>query len=142
MQKEHVSAKKTSQWTYFEQHTNPVWLLFNFKKFDRQALCVFSIPTYPLPPPPLYTAHTWLFFTIRICSNVFRDFSGCRCSILTSEMVIRFVCPLAFQCRIRNCSTAKAREDIAKRKRKVENDGSAFLHFFYLFKCISRFLRL
>ena len=38
-------------------------------------------------------------------------------------MVIRFVCPLAFQCRIRNCSTAKTREDIAKSKRKVENDG-------------------
>ena len=30
---------------------------------------------------------------------------------------------LAFQRRIRNCSTAKTREDIAKTKRKVENEG-------------------
>ena len=55
----------------------------------------------------------------------FRDFSGCRCSIFISKIVIRFVCPLAFQCRIPNCSTAKTHEDIAKRKRKVKNDGSA-----------------
>ena len=56
--------------------------------------------------------------------------------------IIRFVFPLAFQCRIRNCSTAKTREDIAKRKRKVENGGSAFLHFLDSFKHISRFLGL
>ena len=37
--------------------------------------------------------------------------------------IIRFVFPLAFQCRIQNSSTEKTREDIAKRKRKVENDG-------------------
>ena len=56
--------------------------------------------------------------------------------------IVRFVFPLAFQCRIQNCSTAKTREDIAKRKRKVENDGSAFLHFLDLFKHISRILGL
>ena len=37
--------------------------------------------------------------------------------------IIRFVCSLAFQRRILNCSTAKTREDTAKRKRKVESDG-------------------
>ena len=61
---------------------------------------------------------------------IFRDFSDCRRSILISETVIRFEFLLAFQYRIQNYSTAKTREDIAKRKRKVENDGSAFLHFF------------
>ena len=35
---------------------------------------------------------------------------------------LNVVCPLAFQCRILNYSTAKTREDMAKRKRKVEND--------------------
>ena len=34
------------------------------------------------------------------------------------------------------------REVMAKRKRKVENDGSAFLHFLDSFKHISRFLGL
>ena len=58
-----------------------------------------------------------LFLTFWIRSKIFRNFSGCRLSIVISEMVIRFVCPLAFQCRIRNCSTAKTREDIVKRKR-------------------------
>ena len=38
-------------------------------------------------------------------------------------IVIRFVFSIAFQRRIGNCSTAKTREDIVKRKRKVENDG-------------------
>ena len=36
----------------------------------------------------------------------------------------------------------KTREDTAKRKRKVENDGSAFLQNFDSFKQISRFLGL
>ena len=82
----------------------------------------------------------FLHFWIR--SNIFRDFSGCRLLILISEKIIRFVCPLAFQCRIPNYSTAKTREDMAKRKRKVENDCSAFLHFLDSFKHISRFLGL
>ena len=38
-----------------------------------------------------------------------------------STVIIRFVFSLAFQRRIQNCSTAKTREDIAKRKQKVEN---------------------
>ena len=59
------------------------------------------------------------FFIFLICSNIFRDFSGCRRSILTSETIIRFVFPWAFHCRISNYSTAKTREDIAKRKRKT-----------------------
>ena len=62
-----------------------------------------------------------MIFWIR--SNIFRNFSGCRRLILISEKVIRFVCPLAFQCRIQNCSTAKTREDVVKRKWKVENNG-------------------
>ena len=36
----------------------------------------------------------------------------------------------------------KTREDIVKRKRKVENDGSAILHFLDSFEHISRFLGL
>ena len=44
--------------------------------------------------------------------------------------IIRFVFPLAFQRRIQNYSTANTREDITKRKRKVENDVPAFLHYF------------
>ena len=60
-----------------------------------------------------------IFFIFWIRSNIVRDFLGCRRSILISEMVNRFVFPLAFQCRIRNYSTAKTREDIAKRKRKT-----------------------
>ena len=54
-----------------------------------------------------------------IRSNIFRHFSGCRRSILISEIIIRFVFPLAFQCRIPNYSTAKTCENIAKRKRKM-----------------------
>ena len=72
-----------------------------------------------------------LFFIFWIRSNIFRNFS-----------VIRFVFPLAFQCRIPNYSTAKTCEDIAKRKRKVENDCSAFLHFLDSFKHIPRILGL
>ena len=60
-----------------------------------------------------------LFFIFWICSNIFRKFSGCRRSILISETIIRFFFPLAFQCRIPNYSTAKTREDIAKRKWKT-----------------------
>ena len=52
-----------------------------------------------------------------------RDFSGYRRPIFECFYIIRFVFPLAFQCHIQNCSTAKTREDMAKRKRKVENDG-------------------
>ena len=62
-------------------------------------------------------ARLFLIFWIR--SNIFRDFSDCRRSILISETGIRFEFPLAFQCRIQNYSTAKTREDIAKRKRKT-----------------------
>ena len=65
----------------------------------------------------------WLFFIFWICSNIFCKFLGCRRLILISEMVIRFVFTLAFQCRIRNCSAAKTRKDKVKRKRKIENDG-------------------
>ena len=83
-----------------------------------------------------------LFFIFWIRSNIFCDFSGCRPSILISEVIIRFVCPLAFQCRIPNYSTAKTREDMAKRKRKVANNCLAFLHFLDSFKHISRFLWL
>ena len=68
--------------------------------------------------------------TRAIQANIFRDFSGHRRPIFNCFYIIRFVFPLAFQRRIRNCSTAKTREDIAKRKRKVENDGSVFLTFF------------
>ena len=74
-----------------------------------------------------------LIFWIR--SNIFRDFSGPRRSILISETIIKFVFPLAFQCHIRNCSTAKTPEDIAKRKRKTM--VRLFLHFLDLFKHIS-----
>ena len=56
--------------------------------------------------------------------------------------IIRFVFPLAFQRRNSNCSTAKTREDTAKRKRKGENNGSAFLQDLDLVKHISRNLRL
>ena len=69
-------------------------------------------------------------------------FLGLQTSDFLMFYIIRFVFPLAFQCRIRNCSTAKTREDMAKRKRKVENDGSAFLNFLDSFKHISRFLGL
>ena len=66
----------------------------------------------------------------------------CRRPIFKCFYIFRFVFPLAFQRRIPKCSTAKTREDIAKRKRKVENDGSAFLNFLDSFKHFSRFLRL
>ena len=46
----------------------------------------------------------FIFWT---CSNIFCDFSGCRRPIFNCFYIIRFVCSLAFQCRIRNCSTAK-----------------------------------
>ena len=57
--------------------------------------------------------------------------------MLIFETVIRFACPLAFQRRIPNYATAKTREDMAKRKRKAENDCSAFLPFLDTFKHIS-----
>ena len=77
-------------------------------------------------------------------AEIFNFKEGSRFSApgVISEKVIRFVCPLSFRCRIRNCSTAKTREDIAKRKRKVENDVSAFFHFLNLFKHTLRFLGL
>ena len=81
-----------------------------------------------------------LFFIFWICSNIFRNFSGCRRPIFKCFDIIRFVFPLAFQCHIPNCSTTKTREATAKRKRKVENDVSAFLHFLDSFKPLSRFL--
>ena len=56
-------------------------------------------------------------------------FSGYRRSIFECFHIIRFVFPLAFQCQIQNCSTAKTREEIVKRKRKVENYDSAFFIF-------------
>ena len=80
-----------------------------------------------------------LFFIFWIRSNIFRDFSGCRRSILIFEIVIRFVCVLAFQCGIPNYSTANTREDMAKRKRKVENDCSFF--FFFIFWIRSNIFR-
>ena len=83
-----------------------------------------------------------LFFIFWIRSNIFLNFSGCRRPIFKCLYIIRFVCPLAFQCRILNYFTAKTREDMAKKKRKVENDCSAFLHFLDSFKHISRFLEL
>ena len=61
-----------------------------------------------------------LFFILWIHSNIFCNFSGCRCSIFKCYTIIRFVCPLAFQCCIRNCSTSKTHEDIAKRKRESQ----------------------
>ena len=61
-----------------------------------------------------------LFFIFWIRSNIIRDFSGCRRWILISETIIIFLLySLAFQCRIPSYSTAKTREDIAKRKRKT-----------------------
>ena len=63
-----------------------------------------------------------LFFVFWIRSNIFPDVSGCRRPIFNCFYIIRFYFPLAFQRRIRNCSTAKTGEDIAKSKRKVKND--------------------
>ena len=76
-------------------------------------------------------------FTFWISSNIFRNFSGFRRPILKCFDIIRFFFPLAFQRRIPSCSTAKTREATAKRKRKIENDVSAFLHFLDSFKHIS-----
>ena len=56
--------------------------------------------------------------------------------------VIRFVFSSAFQRRNLNCSTAKTREATAKRKRKVEKNGSAFLQDLDSVKYILRYLRL
>ena len=56
--------------------------------------------------------------------------------------IIRFVFPLAFQRHNSNCSTAKTREDTAKRKQKVENNGMAFLQDLDSVKHILRYLRL
>ena len=64
-----------------------------------------------------------LFFIFWIRSNIFRDFLGCRCSILISETIIRFVFPLAFQSHIPNCYTVKTREATVKTRQKVKNDG-------------------
>ena len=81
-----------------------------------------------------------LFFILWIRSNIFRDFSGCGCSIFKCYTIIRFVFALAFQRRILNCSAAKIREDRTKRRRKVENDGAAFLPNLDSFKHKTRFL--
>ena len=59
----------------------------------------------------------------------------------TDVLIIRFVFPLAFQCHIQNCSTAKTSEDIAKRKQKVESNGSTFLYFLDSYKHILQFSR-
>ena len=60
----------------------------------------------------------WLFFIFWIHTNIFCNFSVCRLLILISEMVIRFVFPLAFQCRIPSYSAAKTCKEIVKRKQK------------------------
>ena len=72
-----------------------------------------------------------LFFIFWIRSNIFRNFSGCRRPIFNCFYIIRFVFSLAFQCCIRNCSTAKTSKDIAKRKRKVEIDGLTVLQLLW-----------
>ena len=55
-----------------------------------------------------------LFFRIWIRRNIFHDFSGCGRPIFKCFGIIRFVCPLAFQRSILNCSTAKTRKDTAE----------------------------
>ena len=69
---------------------------------------------------------TQLLFKIWIWSNIFREISGSRRPIFSFFFFIRFVFPLAFQCHILNCSTAKTCEDPAKRKQKGENNDSGF----------------
>ena len=64
-----------------------------------------------------------LFFIFWNHSNIFCNFSGCRCPIFNCFYIIIFVFPLAFQRCISNCSTTKTREATAKTIYKVENDG-------------------
>ena len=56
-------------------------------------------------------------------SNILHDFSGCSAPILGFFFFLRFVCSLAFQRHISNCSTVKIREAMAKIVREVKNDG-------------------
>ena len=70
----------------------------------------------------------FIFWT---CSNIFRDFSGCRRPIFKCFDIIRFVFPLAFQRRILNCSTAKTRAATTKTKHEVENR----LFFIFCVRC-------
>ena len=72
-----------------------------------------------------------LFFILWIRSNIFWDFAGCGCSIFKCYTIIRFVCPLAFQRRILNCSTAKTRAATTKTKHEVENR----LFFIFCVRC-------
>ena len=110
--------------------------------FQRRILNCSTAKTRAATTKTNHEVENRLFFIFWVRCNLLRDFSGSRRPIFKCFDIIRFVFPLAFQCRIRNCSTAKTREDMAKRKRKVENDDSAFLHFLDLFKHISRYFGL
>ena len=70
-----------------------------------------------------------LFFIFWIRSNIFCNFLGCRRLILISETIIRFDCPLAFQCRIPNYSTAKITKIWRKENRKLKMIAQLFFIF-------------
>ena len=72
-----------------------------------------------------------LFFILWIRSHMFRDISGCGCSIFKCYTIIRFVFALAFQRSILNCSMVKTRAATTKTKHEVENR----LFFIFWVRC-------
>ena len=110
--------------------------------FQRRILNCSTAKTRAATTKTKHEVENRLFFIFWVRCNLLRDLSGSRRSIFKHFYIIRFVFPLAFQHRIRKCSTAKTRAATTKTKHKVENDGSAFLHFLGSLKLISRFLRL
>ena len=133
---------------YFSGCRSPIFKCFYIIRFVFPLAFQHRIPNCSTAKTRTATTKTKhevenrLFFIFWVRCNLLRDFSGSRRPIFKYFYIIRFVFPLAFQCRILNYSTAKTREDMAKRKRKVKNDCSAFLHFFYSFEHILRFLGL
>ena len=132
----------------FSSCRRPIFTCFDIIRFvfplafQRRILNCSTAKTRAATTKTKHEVENRLFLIFWVRCNLLRDFSGSRRPIFKCFDIIRFVFPLAFQRCIRNCSTAKTRAATTKTKHKVENDGSAFLHFLGSLKLISRYIEL
>ena len=125
--------------SYFIRPHSILWLLSKAEGKD-QFLNLTSVRPHEVSSRILgllsmyCTVHMLLFFIFWICSNIFGDFSVCRHTIFKCFDTIRFVFPLAFQCRIPNFSTTKTCKWYSEKKTESQKRCIGFSLFFVFFQ--------
>ena len=98
--------------------------------FQRRILNCSTAKTRAATTKTKHEVENRLFFIFWVRCNLLRDLSGSRRPIFKYFYIIRFVFPLAFQRRIRNCSTANICAATTKNKTQSRKRWLGFSSFF------------